>query len=114
MERKDDMITFEEFNRYMTALKDEEELQDKLTDAVSEYNRKQNMCIHLVIPSQDHLIVDLLTKILDDKSKWISYWVYELDCGRKYKDGSITDKDGSVIKLKTIEDLWNLLMSKKE
>lgn len=107
------MITFEEFNRYMTAIKDGGELQDKLTEAVSEYNRKQNMCVSLVIPSQDYIIVNLIAKILDDKNGWISYWVYELNYGRKYKDGTITDKDGDIIKLKTIEDLWNLLTSEK-
>lgn len=108
------MITFDEFNRYINAIKDEEELQDKITDAVSEYNQKQNMSVCLVIPSQDYVIVDLLAKIMDDKNEWISYWVYELDCGKSYKDGCVTDKDGGIIKLKTIKDLWNLLMSEKE
>ncbi len=107
------MITFEEFNYYMTAIKDMGELQDKLTETVSEYNRKQNMCVCLVIPSQDYIIVNLIAKILDDKNEWISYWVYKLDCGKKYEDGTITDKDGGIIKLKTIEDLWNLLISEK-
>lgn len=107
------MITFEEFNYYMTAIKDEDELQDKLTEAISEYNRKQNMCMSLVMPSQDYVIVDLLAKIFDDQNEWISYWVYKLDCGRKYEDGTVTDKDGGIIKLKTIGDLWNLLISEK-
>lgn len=108
------MITYDEFNRYMTVIKDEEELQDKITDAVSDYNKKQKTSVYLEIPSQDGVIVDLLAKILDDKNEWISYWVYELDCGRRYVDGSVTDKDGGIIKLKTIEDLWNLIMSEKE
>lgn len=41
----------------------------------------------------------------------ISYFVYELDFGRNYKDGCIKDKDGNNIKLETPEDLWNVLVS---
>ena len=50
------------------------------------------------------------SKVFDDKEKWIDYWVWELDCGKEYKDGMVTERDGSNIPLKTPSDLWNLLM----
>lgn len=64
-------------------------------------------------------LVSILEEIFDDKeNKWISYYLYELDCGKSYKDGDITekDKDGNVriIPLKTPEDLYNLLIEDME
>lgn len=52
----------------------------------------------------------VLTKLCDDEEcGWISYWMWELDFGKKYYDGSVTDQDGEPIKLETIKDLWDML-----
>lgn len=55
---------------------------------------------------QDYAI-QLLDAHFGDDCDWVSYWVYELDCGKNYRDGSVIDKDGGIIKLKTIDDLWD-------
>ena len=47
--------------------------------------------------------------LLEDKDDWICYWVYELDCGRRWEEGTVVSKDGENIPLKTIEDLWAML-----
>lgn len=52
---------------------------------------------------------DILEYIMDDKSQMITYFIYELEFGKKYKDGMITERDGTIIKLKTVEDLYNYL-----
>ena len=44
-----------------------------------------------------------------DKDEWIDYFCFELDFGKKWKEGVITEKDGTDIILKTPEDLYNLL-----
>ena len=44
-----------------------------------------------------------------DKSDWISYWMWELDFGKKWKEGVLTDEYGKDIPLRTSDDLWNLL-----
>jgi hypothetical protein len=50
----------------------------------------------------------------DDKFEWISYYMYDLEWGKKYKKGSVTDKNGKNIPLKTLEDLYKLLTESKE
>ena len=61
-------------------------------------------------------IETLLTKTLEiavgdsGKDSWISYWLYENDCGK----GScqVNEKDGTEVPIKTIEDLWNIINNK--
>lgn len=63
--------------------------------------------------------IELLEYIFDDQdTKWINYWLWELDFGErnnkeKYDDRALTvhDEDGSEIPLESIEDLYNLLTS---
>lgn len=102
-------IKFDEFKRFMENIVAFEEIGDKLSAATSDYNKKTKDYADLSIPSTTFDTVTLLERVTNDTSSWISYWVYELDCGRKYKDGMITDEDNNNIKLKTIEDLWNVL-----
>lgn len=54
-------------------------------------------------------ITDLLVIHFNDKSEWISYWMWELDFGVNYTDGSVTFDDVPV-PLKTIEDLYKVLI----
>lgn len=54
-------------------------------------------------------VIRLLEIILDDRDGDISYWVWELDFGRKWKPGCVTDSDGTDIKLETAEDLYRYL-----
>ena len=50
------------------------------------------------------LIIKVLENVFDDKADWISYYIYDLDWGKKWKKGTITDK-GEEVKLKTLTDL---------
>jgi hypothetical protein len=45
-------------------------------------------------------------------SDWISYWIYELDYGKKAKARTVTGKNGRNIPIKTIDDLYNILVRK--
>ena len=53
--------------------------------------------------------VRMLQELMDDEEDWIGYWIFELDCGRKWTPGCVEDKDGDEVKLQTAEDLWNVL-----
>ena len=44
----------------------------------------------------------------NDTDDWISYWMWELDFGKKWKPGTVTI-DGTDVPLGTVDDLWNLL-----
>lgn len=72
---------------------------------------KERLDCEIRFPTLIEDVVDLLAMATQDKYNWISYWLFELDCGEKYKDGMITDADGNIIKLQTIHDLWGILLS---
>lgn len=57
-------------------------------------------------------LLDMLEKLVEDKSQWISYYVYE----RNWKFTNkkiITDKSGKNLPLRNYNDLWNLITKKK-
>jgi len=60
------------------------------------------------------LIVQLLQESMNDKEEWISYWIYELEFGSKWRKGTITDKNKKDIKLQTAEDLYSYLIKENK
>lgn len=62
----------------------------------------------------NHWVVNQLIKILkvmtndDTQHSWIEYFIWDLDFGRKWKKGMVSVNDIDY-KLKTTNDLWNLL-----
>ena len=61
-------------------------------------------------------LLELLQVLTNDNHQhsWIEYYCFELDFGKKWKKGDVTEKDGMDIPLATIEDLWNLLSKNYE
>jgi hypothetical protein len=57
------------------------------------------------------LVVRALEYAFKDKDGWISYFIYDLEFGKKWHKGSVTDKNGKDIQLKNANDLYNLNMS---
>ena len=104
-------ITFEEFKRHMGDIVRAMKFQEDLIELTCTYSMASRDECELMLPMLVDNVVDLLTTATKDDDEWISYWLFDLDCGRAYKDGMILAKDGSVIKLATIKDLWNILSS---
>ena len=50
----------------------------------------------------------LIKHSFDDKFGWVEYFIYDLEWGKKYKKGSVTE-NGKITPLKTLEDLYELL-----
>ena len=48
-----------------------------------------------------------------DTGGWISYFIYELEYGEKYRDGSVVDGDGTNIDISDIDKLYDFLESEK-
>jgi hypothetical protein len=55
-------------------------------------------------------LVELLENNMNDSEEWISYFLYELDFGKKWKPGTVTEGDKD-IPLRNAEDLYDLLRS---
>ena len=106
---KNPPMTLEDFKRHINAIKKFSNLQDAISNAIIVYNGKSEDAAEIFLPSLECTVVELLEKIFNDECNWISYWVYELNFGKLYKDGCIT-MDNKIVKLKTVEDLWNLLI----
>lgn len=103
------MLTYEEFKKHIDAMIDTAAFQDGIGDLVRAYNTKQNDQVSLLLPSLITNVVELLERIMGDKYEWISYWVWELDFGKEYRAGCVTDKNGQDIKLESAHDLYRFL-----
>lgn len=104
------------FCRIINELREGERLQDKVASAVRQYNN----IVHSDYPepfgmviSHSILVVELLAEIMDDKMGDIEFFCYELDFGRKYEPGMITDEEGNGIDLSSPERLYDTLIDQK-
>lgn len=100
-------MTFTDFEKYMNAVHKDYRWMDLVTDALNSDVLYENL-------ESQYFLLDLMTDIFEDKEDWIGYYVFELNWGEDYRPGIVKDKDGNDIPLATLEDLYNILMKKKE
>lgn len=110
-------MTKEKFIEAINELEAGERLQQKVATAVRQYNN----LVHSDYPepfglvvSHDFLVIDLLTEIMEDKHGDIEHFCCELDYGKKYYPGCVTEPDGTELDFSTAEKLWEYLISIKE
>lgn len=84
------------------------------TDEMNELFDKYEADGNIYPPMCTETVISLLEFIFNDKDRWIYYWTFELDFGKDYEDGWVTQKDGTIIPLKTAEDLYDLLVKNME
>ena len=102
------MLTKKEFTDAMTAIVEQNAEDDRISKALS------SICPDSCFYDTKHAtkgMITLLKSTMKDSYEWIEYWLYELDCGKKYRNGSVMF-DKKPCKLKTVADLYALL--KKE
>lgn len=107
------MITKQEFVDIIDKLKEVNDFVNetndkarKLNDAIiSDFFNASSLSI-----SHENIVVELLENMFNDKDI-LSWWLYDLDYGRKYKDGYITEADRTEIDLSTPEKLYDYLIS---
>lgn len=83
----------------------------KYQEDLNNFFRKNNVEGYIFQPDCSSTVLRLLHLIFDnsDKDKWIEYYCFELDFGKKWEPGMIIEKDGTDIVLKTADDLYDLL-----
>lgn len=59
--------------------------------------------------SHESSVVFLLKRIMRDQYEYIDYFIYELDYGRKYEAGMITDENGQDIDIHTPKLLYDFI-----
>ena len=107
-------ISKEEFIRIMKRLEETEKTKSEIDKIIEE----STDCIisdftnagSLMICHED-IVIKLLERMFDDGDT-ISWWIYDLEYGKKYEDGCITEKDGTIIDLSTTEKLYDYLVNK--
>ena len=109
-------ISFDLFSRIMTHIAAIHKLENTVSDAFLAYNKATRDCSDCGMwPSiLESDLVLLLEYMTNDEDSWISYWLYELNCGEKYVEGSILDENDNPIPCKTLEDLYSLILSYNE
>jgi len=80
----------------------------KLNDAIiSDFFDASSLSI-----SHEDIVLQLLENIFNG-TDILSWWLYDLDYGRKYKAGCIQDKYGKDIDLSTAEKLYDFLVEEE-
>lgn len=106
------MISKKQFVKIINRLKDTDDFVKetnnrarKLQDSIES---AETNAMGLAI-SHESIVVELLEDMFND-SDYISWWLYDLEYGRDYKDGCIQDADGKIIDLSTPEKLYDFLV----
>lgn len=107
---KDVQITFREFYDYINKIKQLEDFECEIHQLGRGCPNKEEF--ELRFPTMVCEIVELLEKIMNDtEDHWISYFIFDVDFGRKFKKGDIT-LNGKEINLYNYKDLWTLLTNR--
>lgn len=111
--KKSDVLSQEEFVDIIDRLREASDLQEQVNRIFR--NSRENLendfgnAAALQI-SHESTVVFLLKKVLCDKYDYIEYFIYELDYGRKYESGMITDENGQDIDIHTPELLYDFIL----
>ncbi len=109
----DTELSKKEFVEIINRLRDSSDLVDQVDELFS--NSRENVecdfCNGASLQiSHESTVILLLQKLLRDTGDDISYFIYELDYGRKYEPGMITDVDGHDIDFSSPERVYDYLM----
>lgn len=108
----DCILSKEEFVKILDNLKETEVFYDKINDVLKNYGADG----YIFPPTNIDDVIFLLDKIFeqDRLDSWISYFVYELEFGKNYEEGTITYQDGTIIDLSNSGKLYDFLIKEME
>lgn len=98
-------LSKEEFIDFINRLQD---LSDKMDRVDRAFHRLDSDFCSFHIGEAIQIGFDLLCKMMDDKNKWLDYFVFELDFLRKYYPGCITSKNDGVIDVIDVNDWYKV------
>lgn len=109
------MISKEKFVEIINRLRSYNNLQDKINDLFrSNIDNKEMDFVNAgsICIGHESVVVYLLEKMFD--TDMISYFIYELEYGKKYKAGCVLDENMNEIDLSTAEKLYDYLVKSLE
>ena len=105
------IISKDKFVEIINRLKNYNNLQDKINDLFRDnIDNKEMDFINAgsICIGHESVVVYLLERMFD--TDMISYFIYELDYGKKYKAGCVLDENMNEIDLSTPEKLYDYLV----
>ena len=109
------IISKEKFVEIINRLKNYNKLQDKIDELFKDNieNRERDFInVGSICIGHESVVVYLLEKMFD--TDMISYFIYELEYGKKYKAGCVLDENMNEIDLSTAEKLYDYLIKETE
>ena len=109
------MISKDKFVEIINRLRSYNNLQDKINDLFKENidNREMDfMNAGSICVAHESVVVYLLEKMFD--TDMISYWIYDLEYGKKYREGCVLDANMKIIDISTVEKLYDYLIQSLE
>ena len=100
------MITKQEFTEVIKELVSIKKAEDNLNLAFKAFEPDFN---YICFGRYETLVIKSMELAMNDQYNYISYWIYDLNCGKDSKKGKITDKDGKDIPMKTISHLYDII-----
>ena len=108
------LVNKNEFIKIINRLKDYSKLQDKINDLFKDLldNKEQDFCnAGSICIGHESVVVKLLEDMFE--TDLLSWWTYELDYGKEYKPGCLTEDDME-IDVSTADKLYDVLMKNYE
>lgn len=82
---------------------------------INSINRKYQLDFTDYYPPQlETELITVLDSCFPDSDNLVDYWIYELKFGTEWKPNMVINSNGKDVKLQTIDDLWNALISDKK
>lgn len=109
------MISKDKFVEIINRLKNYNDLQNKINDLFEEnIDNKEMDFINAgsICIGHESVVVYLLERMFD--TDMISYFIYELEDGEKYKAGCVLDENMNEIDLSTAEKMYDYLVKSLE
>ena len=103
------MFTRKQFIKYMKEYKQLDKDIDGMDDAMKKISPDFGG-FHL--GRVNTMVVDLLRETMEDTSEWIEYFIYDIEWGKNAKKGTVTDKNGKDIPIKTLSNLYDIIINK--
>ena len=105
-------MTFEQFERFVKGLNSFYQRQEDLDNALDPFN--SSWTIIEFCPEITNSIFNFIKEDFNDDVDWFGYWYFELEQGALWAENSCTEADGSMIKMQTIEDIYQYLTKTKD
>ena len=93
----------EAVEKFIKIYKQKELLLDKLQEL---FGFTDSVMLYDTLFAMENFSIELVEEIVDDKGKWIEWFVYENDCGEKEYEAGLFDH---LKKIKTVDDLLELI-----